>query len=45
MAFGRAFQLSYFFSYNKLVLLALVTALHITDVNLDVKKVRPAHFS
>ena len=39
IAFGRAFQLAYYFSYNKLVMVALVIALYISNTSLDIKKV------
>lgn len=39
IAFGRAFQLAYYFSYNKLVMMALVIALYTTNTSLDMKKV------
>ena len=42
MAFGRAFQLSYFFSYNKLAMFAVVAAIYLTGAQLDIKKVTAA---
>ncbi|XP_067949778.1 ATP-binding cassette sub-family C member 4-like [Watersipora subatra] len=39
LAFGRAFQLAYYFSYNKLVMLVLATALYLTNSNLNMKMI------